>query len=75
MILNHRYPITVKGFERVTIRLFRKYMTQRKWFHYLYHRIFGHRIEDNTGYAWCEYCDYHQERVMEPLYIAMDLAL
>lgn len=64
-ILNHKYKTKSK-----IAKFFRKYITQRKWFHYLYHRLFGHRIIENTGYAWCEYCDYHQERFEERLYSA-----
>jgi len=68
-ILNHRYPIMPKGWKKQVIRFFRIHLTQRKWFHYFYHRLFGHRIVIDTGYSWCEYCDYHQERFEKELYI------
>lgn len=73
-ILNHRYPITIQGYKRNIVCLLRKYITQRKWFHYLYHRLFGHRILDRqSGYAWCEYCLYHQELYLDELYPTFDL--
>ena len=72
-ILNHRFPIKLYKLRRLKIlivKFFRKYLTQKHWFHYFYHRVFGHRIIENTGYDWCEFCNYHQERFEEELYIA-----
>ena len=56
-------------YQILIIKLIRKYVTQRNWFHFWYHRFFGHRIMDRaTGYSWCEYCNYHQELYLDRLY-------
>ena len=72
-IFNHRFPIKLYQLSRLEIlivKFLRKYLTQRHWFHYFYHRLFEHRIIENTGYSWCEFCDNHQERYLEEPYIA-----
>lgn len=69
-ILNHRYPILYRGKKRRFVNFFRQNFTQRKWFMYLYHRLFGHRmLNKKSGYDWCEYCNVHQELYCEPLFV------
>jgi hypothetical protein len=66
-ILNHRYPIPKHVRHRRVIVWFRKHITQHHWFHALYHNLFSHRIIGNSGYEFCEFCNYHQERFMDRL--------